>query len=293
MQPYADPYLQQMYLQGTPDEETQRATANALRGNASVGGRLSTSSIPEVSKQGTLMQNRAGVDAQQIGLMQTRAAQIAADEASDAARLAAITGNDDFYKVTGKQQTKLENEALEFSKLEGMVDNFQDDFSGIPFLSAGSNAYTSAGFPSTDEQKAQNEWWTSYKKYYENIERHELFGSALTQSEQAQWKRSNIREGMDPEQIKSMLGIQRMMAQKIQAKRLQIERAKGRSEEWLESIYGDNLPEHAFNDPRGYAKELTKDFSDLYGNTDSRTKTKGSLSELTDNDLYRLYSGGE
>jgi hypothetical protein len=50
-----------------------------------------------------------------------------------------------------------------------------------------------------------SEWWRNYSKESELIERHGLFGSALTPSELASWRTADIRGGMPPEMIQKNL----------------------------------------------------------------------------------------
>lgn len=54
----------------------------------------------------------------------------------------------------------------------------------------------------------QAQWWQDYQGYA-NVVRNQLFGAALTASEQAAFDRANITEGMAPDQIKANLARQK------------------------------------------------------------------------------------
>lgn len=56
-----------------------------------------------------------------------------------------------------------------------------------------------------EQEKAQ--WWGQQKRLDEMVERHTMFGSALTASEVASWKAASIQPGMDAKQIRDNMVI--------------------------------------------------------------------------------------
>ena len=89
----------------------------------------------------------------------------------------------------------------------------------------------------SDEQKKQQTWWRDYKKQYENIERHKLFGSALTDSEQALWKSSNVGPDSSPEQIQDAMDTLTYLTTKLAYKERQNAVVKGRDTEYVNIQY--------------------------------------------------------
>jgi len=60
-----------------------------------------------------------------------------------------------------------------------------------------------------------NEFWKNYRKESELIERHALFGAALTAPEQAAWRSADISPGMDPAIVRRNLERRRVLAEKV------------------------------------------------------------------------------
>ena len=55
--------------------------------------------------------------------------------------------------------------------------------------------------------RAAAQWWRGYKRNSELTERHELFGAALTATEQAQWKAADIHPNMNATAIRENLRV--------------------------------------------------------------------------------------
>lgn len=108
--------------------------------------------------------------------------------------------------------TKLSEEGGKFGSLNQFNDTFEDRFAGYKLPAAGSAAMTAGRFlPESVVGKDVAEgatWWQGYDKY-KNVVRNDLFGSALTPSEQAAFEKADVSPGMDPGQIKKNLKIQK------------------------------------------------------------------------------------
>ncbi|HXF55627.1 MAG TPA: hypothetical protein VNK52_16055 [Hyphomicrobiaceae bacterium] len=99
---------------------------------------------------------------------------------------------------------KLRDEGTRFANLARDIAEFRPEYAGyIPYtgnlaMAAGRNL--PEGIVGQDTARAAS-WWQNYKRNSELVERHELFGAALTATEQAQWRAADINPDMQPEQI--------------------------------------------------------------------------------------------
>jgi hypothetical protein len=59
-----------------------------------------------------------------------------------------------------------------------------------------------------------NEWWKNYKRESALIERHGLFGSALTPAELSSWKEADISSDMDPTKVADNLERRKQVMRK-------------------------------------------------------------------------------
>lgn len=115
-------------------------------------------------------------------------------------------------KALGPTQTKQLNEnAQTISRIGEMEAEFDDSMTGPEgYL----NAETGGKF-FRDDPKAQKtaEWWRNFRSF-DNIERHALFGSALTAQEKGEWKRTTVTPLSSPEQIRSALATRKRLSEK-------------------------------------------------------------------------------
>lgn len=112
--------------------------------------------------------------------------------------------------------TKLSEEAGKFSNVAKFGETFQDRFAGYRVPLAGTAAMTAGrylpeGIAGKDAAEGAA-WWQQYDRY-KNVIRNELFGSALTATEQSAFERADISPGMDPGQIKKNLAMQKQIAE--------------------------------------------------------------------------------
>lgn len=110
-----------------------------------------------------------------------------------------------------KQLTEARDNAATISNLEG---SFQPDFAGKGVLGLGAEAQMSAAGTLGVDRDAV-EWWKNYRKQAELVERHALFGAALTPGEQASWRSADIAPGMDPKVIKRNLETRAALSKRV------------------------------------------------------------------------------
>jgi hypothetical protein len=83
--------------------------------------------------------------------------------------------------------------------IQKLASEFQREYAGIK----GKAADWAGALPLVNTKS--NEWWKNYKKESALIERHGLFGSALTPGEAASWREADIDSSMDPNKIANNL----------------------------------------------------------------------------------------
>jgi hypothetical protein len=100
----------------------------------------------------------------------------------------------------------LENKAETFGRLS---KDFQPEYGGVKgAVRAAVGSYLPGGDKGAD-------WWKDYRMNSELVERHEMFGAALTASEQAAWRAATISPGMDAETIQRNLEKREALATKV------------------------------------------------------------------------------
>ena len=108
-----------------------------------------------------------------------------------------------------------------------------------------------------DDWKEQQLWWQSYYRNVENVERHELFGAALTKYEIEQWRKSTINPNMEAQQVKDALATQRRLKEKVMAHAADIAAAKGFPPDYISAV----IRSDAGGDPgssQGAVRTLTR-----------------------------------
>jgi hypothetical protein len=112
--------------------------------------------------------------------------------------------------------TKLDEEGKKFANLTRFKDTFEPRFAGykasvignIANL-AGRNLPADVVGPDIEQGSA---WWQDYQAS-KNIVRNELFGSALTKTEQSEYEKADVNPGMEPKQIQINLQRQQEIVQ--------------------------------------------------------------------------------
>lgn len=109
--------------------------------------------------------------------------------------------------------TKLSDEGGKFANLTGFIGGFKDQYGGkgLGVIGEAQN-WAGRNLPPVTENLRNNadqsSWWQSYDRY-KNVVRNDLFGASLTASEQAAFDKADINPGMQPDQIRKNLQIQR------------------------------------------------------------------------------------
>jgi hypothetical protein len=110
-----------------------------------------------------------------------------------------------------KQITEVRDNAATIARLE---KSFKPDYGGKGVLGFGADMQLSAsGNMGVDKESV--EWWKNYRKQAELIERHALFGAALTPNEQASWQSADIAPGMHPKVIERNLATRAALSKKV------------------------------------------------------------------------------
>jgi len=106
-----------------------------------------------------------------------------------------------------KELSAAEDNAGSMTQLES---TFKPEFAGAKgTLSKTLGPY----IPGVSDDAAQ--WWKTYAKQSELVERHKLFGAALTPVEQESWRAADISSGMKADTIKANLAIRKALADKV------------------------------------------------------------------------------
>ena len=146
-------------------------------------------------------------------------------------------------KIVEKLQEARDNATT----LERASDEFKNDFGSKGVLGFGADAQLATGSVLGMDKDAV-EWWKNYRKQTELVERHSLFGSALSQREQASWKSADINPGMDPSVIKRNLATRKKLAQQVLENTKQDLVDAGYSEDKVRSI-ADRRPSSQSDTP--------------------------------------------
>lgn len=255
-----DPYQALMSMEDIPEEQL-RMLAQQLRGTAATGGQLSTSTIEPVQAQARLMQTQANQQAQNVGLQNFRKKQLAQmkemNDDDNKYRLTAamakargdVDGKDWVNKPSASALTKFEDEAKKVGSVDMLVSSFRPEFVGsIPMGGLAENWMTDnlLGDNASETMKRQAEFWRNFNRYYNNIERHELFGSALTAPETAAWKAANVGPNASASEVQRAMETLDSISKKLAAKSSLNALNKNYSPKYVYDNYADVLPAEVF-----------------------------------------------
>tara|TARA_R110002020_G_scaffold230092_5_gene440884 strand:+ start:7083 stop:8120 length:1038 start_codon:yes stop_codon:yes gene_type:complete len=191
---------------------------------------------------------------------------------------AASTG---FNKPTAKQQKEFEATAALTDNTNELVSSYRPEYAGGTVPGGGSlSNYVSREAPilASDEMKAKQNWWANYKKQRELTERHELFGSALTATEQEQWRQATINPNMEDSQIQTSINTMQRLQNKIAKKAAGNAAIKGWDPEYI--AYNFDVEES----PNGDVTTTEIDFSVTPEGEDPQ-----EWAELTDEERQEYY----
>ena len=269
-----DPYLAMMSMQQLPEEKL-RTMARKLRGQSMDAAALATSSIPEVSQQGRDMQRGARETARDIGYQQNRGLSAAVD-----ALTASQKGSEElgFSKMSNTATEKFENAAQDINNLLDTIDNYRPEYQSI-FPTRGLGNLENALASTTgigDEDQAT--WWSTLKYLYELPTRNKLFGSALTNTEQAEWNRASPSPGDTAEVTQRKLRILKKIASDKGRKMYETGKAKRMPADYLEATLGGVMERVGGRPSIGVGETIRGEFSG-----------GGGLEGMSTEELMELY----
>jgi len=289
-----------MSMEDIPPEKL-RLIADQLRGRMGDGGALSTSTIGPVAEQGASMQKEGLLNASGIGDMNYRKESLKQQKAdsllraASAARSASSKASErKFHKPSGTSTQKYEDKANTIANIEGQLSRWKPDYvSSLPLTGPIEEFMGRTNFvPSTDKQEEMAAWWSDWKRDYENIVRHDLFGSALTNSEKEEWKKANIGSNMDPEVIASKMETLKRLNNLAAARSVRSAINKDWDPTYALEEYEGVVPDYVLEEGRGGLDRWVKQSREEY-NAPSPIQDRGTggptkLQDLSDEEFNAL-----
>jgi len=136
-------------------------------------------------------------------------------------------------------QKDLGEKAQTFQTLDSLSTGFKPEYSGWGSSGVGDAANWAARQLGMGNKDAAD-WWQQYQAY-RNTVRHKLFGSALTQTEAAEWEKQDINPGTQPDVIQGNLKRQTKIIESAMERRAKSLTAQGYSKEAIEAELGRPL----------------------------------------------------
>jgi hypothetical protein len=131
--------------------------------------------------------------------------------------------------------TKLADRATGVDKLVGLYDTFKPEYAGYGTNAVGEIAVFAAGKQSDEKSVALYQWWQNYQNNVNKV-RNDLFGSALTAPEKAEFEKAMVTKGMDSAQAQANLQRQAEEASKAYDKLEKVLRSGGFSKAQLDAL---------------------------------------------------------
>jgi hypothetical protein len=131
--------------------------------------------------------------------------------------------------------TKLADRATGVDKLVGLYDTFKPEYAGYGTNAVGEVAVFAAGKQSDEKSVALYQWWQNYQNNVNKV-RNDLFGSALTAPEKAEFEKAMVTKGMDSAQAQANLQRQAEEASKAYDKLEKVLRVGGFSKAQLDAL---------------------------------------------------------
>lgn len=110
-----------------------------------------------------------------------------------------------------KQITEARDNAVTMDRLNS---SFKDNFAGKGVFGLGADKQLAAS-GNFGMDGAAVDWWKNYRKQAELVERHALFGAALTPTEQESWRSADIGPGMNAGVVKKNLETRAALTKKM------------------------------------------------------------------------------
>lgn len=150
--------------------------------------------------------------------------------------------------LPGNIVTQLTEDTEKLNTLTDLAGTFRDDFAGNV---VGGGLESFAGRLGGERvglaTQGQAEWWQQYDRY-KNVIRNELFGSALTPSEQAAFEAADITPNMDPQVVKSNLARQTGLIERVLQRRAAVWEAQGYNPSAVTAATRAGVPSRAAQD---------------------------------------------
>jgi len=140
------------------------------------------------------------------------------------------------------------------NKINGLMAGWKDSYATSGRLSSmvggGSvaNFFGSKGIGSPETQD-QARWWNDYDLLYTLGRRNELFGSALTATEEAAWDKANISPNSSPEAIRR--GLKTLQEIAMNHLLMQQKNDASYSPEWVNDVYSEVMEPYSLDGPQG------------------------------------------
>ena len=131
--------------------------------------------------------------------------------------------------------TKLAEKATGVDKLVDLYDTFKPEYAGYGTNAAGEIAVFAAGKQSDEKSVALYQWWQNYQNNVNKV-RNDLFGSALTAPEKAEFEKAMVTKGMNSAQAQKNLQRQAEEAVKAYEKLEKTLRSQGFSKAALDAL---------------------------------------------------------
>jgi len=131
--------------------------------------------------------------------------------------------------------TKLAEKATGVDKLVDLYETFKPEYAGYGTNAAGEIAVFAAGKQSDEKSVALYQWWQNYQNNVNKV-RNDLFGSALTAPEKAEFEKAMVTKGMNSAQAQKNLQRQAEEAVKAYEKLEKTLRSQGFSKAALDAL---------------------------------------------------------
>jgi hypothetical protein len=131
--------------------------------------------------------------------------------------------------------TKLAGQSTGVDNLVGIYEAFKPEFAGFGTNAIGEVAVFAAGKQSDEKSVALYQWWQDYQNNINKV-RNDLFGSALTAPEKAEFEKAMVTKGMNSAQAEKNLRRQAELAQKAYNKIDNVLRVQGYSKAALDAL---------------------------------------------------------
>jgi len=131
--------------------------------------------------------------------------------------------------------TKLASQSTGVDNLVNIYESFKPEFAGFGTNAVGEVAVFAAGKQSDEKSVALYQWWQDYQNNINKV-RNDLFGSALTAPEKAEFEKAMVTKGMNSTQAEKNLRRQAEIAQKAYEKIDNVLRVQGYSKAALDAL---------------------------------------------------------